>query len=392
LKNLIFYKMTDETLIDYIKSTRELGYNDHQIKIKLLDTGWNEKEVDEALGINQEPPKASEIPPLNKQKVEANDEHIIKIDRDPGIRIGEKISETKVSNDALKPKNILDKQKLLDQKNEDALHKDAPEKPAENPFDDVPPPLIEASEEDKPKLGSSDLFTQPDIPGQEKPQEQVEEPLEKKKMSILAIVALVLAVFLPPIGFILGIIALILVIVKKRRGMGFAIAAIIVSIIMTSVIILVLPMLFMKNMFTDVNTQLESINTLAVGQALCTSQVDVDVIKVAGTDRACISSDKFVAQVENKGQIDIKKWGMHYTQNLGDHEMESTDALPALDVGIIKFDLFGINRDEIEIIEIETFIELEDGSEASCDSMNLRYLKEEISSIEDCDSVEWDDN
>jgi hypothetical protein len=100
---------------------------------------------------------------------------------------------------------------------------------------------------------SEDLFTKPDVPGLYESKKPEEQPIERKRCT-LAIVAFVLS-FIPILGifgFILGIIALIIILAKKKKGLGFAIAAIVLSVVIS-----IVAFLFLKEFISNLYMHIE---------------------------------------------------------------------------------------------------------------------------------------
>ena len=63
-----------------------------------------------------------------------------------------------------------------------------------------------------------------------------EPPPVQRTMSVMAVLGLILAFFAPPVGFILSVIALFTTGARRKRGKGLAIAGIIVSLIVGTLI------------------------------------------------------------------------------------------------------------------------------------------------------------
>ncbi len=288
--------MARQELVDYIRKAKESGYNDDEIKQKLFESGWEKKDIEEAM--------SEQVPTLN-------------------------------------------------------------------PIDD-------------------DLFQKPKILEEENLQEKVEMK-SAKKICVLSIIAFVLAFLLPPIGFILGIVSLIIILVKKKRGLGFAIAAIILGLLLSFVILFVLPLFFVRSMFTSINTQLESVSSTTLNSALCTSQVGLEVMKVGNEQRVCISDDKLALIIQNSGQKDIIRWKADIT-GVADTSYESNNELSVGDIKVIDFNLGNINLDEIETIDIQTYIIADDETEVFCSLPSIKYAKNIIQTLDDCNLVSWDNS
>lgn len=326
--------MANETLIEYIKNTRELGYNDDQIRTKLLNSGWKREDIDEAIST-----KEISLNPIDTTSFE------------------------KPEKPEFEKQNTNNSSSFIENNNESMKE---------------PKPILE------------DSFTNPDVPDLNKP-EIVEERPVKKKMSVLAIIALILAFLIPPIGFILGIIAIFVVSKNKKRGIGLAIAAVILSVIFTLIYVLVLPLMFMSLMFNNID--LDNLNTvLENSDFICSSQVNVDVLKVGEDSRICISNEKLALQLNNFGMVDIEKWEINLTTTNDIIKVESLDKVETGQAALVKFVLDNVNKEESLTLALMPSIKRGNQEELiSCNLPNLKFEKNEIELFTDCETVVWDD-
>lgn len=207
------------------------------------------------------------------------------------------------------------------------------------------------------------------------------EPSEKR--NVMAIIALVLAFFIPPIGLILGIIALVQVSKSKEKGMVVAIIAITLSVVMSivyfvtiSALLLVLIQSTTTGMLDSIEYQQETIS--------CTADVSVDVVN----DRVCLSDGEVAFTLENSGYKNIVGWELRLIGTEGFTSAEQDDSFDVGYVKVVKFSFEDIG--DATLIQLQPQIQgLEE--KVSCSALNLLWTTEDLAKFQDCDAVTWDD-
>ncbi|MFP4656724.1 MAG: DUF4190 domain-containing protein [Candidatus Woesearchaeota archaeon] len=130
-----------------------------------------------------------------------------------------------------------------------------------------------------------------------------------RNTSGLAIAAIICAFLLPPIGLILGIVALVKI--KKHQSQGgktLAIVAILLSVLNTLIIFpIVLGAVMMNVSRLYVEDAATDVSRTSDTSTECPKGVSIDVVEVDGTPELCYDEDEGLVDValQNRGNVNI---------------------------------------------------------------------------------------
>jgi hypothetical protein len=242
--------------------------------------------------------------------------------------------------------------------------------------------------------------------------EVIDEPSvnNKNKTSVLAIISLILSLFLWPIGLILSIVALIKLKKSKKKGKWFAIAAIIISILMLFLTIGIFILSFyMVNSFDSVEDSMMDMTEQFLADRLmeeynisqgldsvnsqqdllsCATDIDVEIVTVEGDNRVCHIPGSIKLFLRNSGQKDIQSWNMMVFGDEGYDSVVLEKGLNKSELGSYVFDFNFESTGSLSLIRISPKVQgIQDIITCTLPDLHLYNIEE----IVDCGQVNWDD-
>lgn len=214
----------------------------------------------------------------------------------------------------------------------------------------------------------------------------------EKKTSTLAIIALVVTFFMPLIGIILGIIALVKIKKTGEKGKGLAIAAIVIPIALIGLFVLIVILMAFSG-FMDFSNVIpeQSMQNIQTQQDVisCGADVDVDVLKLGEDDRICHSAGVLKVYLRNDGQKDINGWNMKVFGENGFDSVDFDFSLKQWNTHMFTFNYNFESVGQVNLIKLSPRVQ-GNQEEMLCTIPNLNFNN--FIEMDDCNLVEWDGN
>jgi len=229
------------------------------------------------------------------------------------------------------------------------------------------------------------------------PQPTQPQPATKQK-NTFAIVALVLAFIIPPLGFIISIIALVKSLKTKNQtskilsiiGLVIGFFGSIFFIISIGAAVMVVIQGLSEEQMYEIEAQQQLIK--------CGSEVEVSVLKIGTDPRICLDNPsdatkqgRFVVSLENTGYRDITDWRITI---IGYEKVEDADSgftsLATSELMNFKHSWTGTGY--VQRITLKPKIAGgASNPEVTCSEPNLDWDTTDFSGFDKCSEVTWDD-